>query len=264
MDFCRAGLPCLAAVWLLMCHGVALGAGLGVATLMRPGASFLCKAATQAAEAARHVPDGFLDAIARVESGRADPATGTRQAWPWTVNAEGVGSFYPDKAAAIAAVQVLQARGVKSIDVGCLQVNLMYHPEAFASLEAAFDPAGNALYAAGFLVSLYGQAGSWPLAAAAYHSQTPTLGSAYQKRVLAEWATPDQAVTGEMRRPAPPQPAASRAVAPGAVAAPGLGGFSPIGRMGAIIQHSGAVAAPRLGRDLAAYRLLPTRLARPG
>ena len=41
---------------------------------------------------------------------------------------------------AVAAVQALQARGVRSIDVGCLQVNLMYHPIAFASLDDAFDP----------------------------------------------------------------------------------------------------------------------------
>ena len=32
--------------------------------------------------------------------------------WPWTINAEGVGSFYETKAAAIAAVRDLQARGL--------------------------------------------------------------------------------------------------------------------------------------------------------
>ena len=44
------------------------------------------------------------------------------------MNAEGVGTYYPSKAAAIAAVEALQARGVQSADVGCMQVNLLHHP----------------------------------------------------------------------------------------------------------------------------------------
>src|SRR3546814_15246449 len=68
--------------------------------------------------------------------------------------AEGRGRFLPSKAAAIEEVRRLQARGIRNIDVGCLQVNLHYHPDAFASLETAFDPEANAAYAADFLVRL--------------------------------------------------------------------------------------------------------------
>ena len=32
-------------------------------------------------------------------------------------------------------------RGVRLMDVGCMQVNLQMHPDAFPSLDAAFDPA---------------------------------------------------------------------------------------------------------------------------
>jgi hypothetical protein len=46
-------------------------------------------------------------------------------AWPWTVTAHGRGQFYPSKQAAIAAVRKLKAKGVKNIDGGCMQVNLM-------------------------------------------------------------------------------------------------------------------------------------------
>ncbi len=35
-----------------------------------------------------------------------------------------------------------------------MQVNLGYHPEAFASLEAAFDPRRNVAYATRFLLEL--------------------------------------------------------------------------------------------------------------
>jgi soluble lytic murein transglycosylase-like protein len=80
---------------------------------------------------------------------------------------------------------------VRSIDVGCLQVNLMYHPEAFASLEAAFDPRGNANYAARFLNSLYGGSKDWASAIAAYHSETPALGDAYRVLVMARWQNGD-------------------------------------------------------------------------
>ena len=223
------------------------------------------------------MPDGFLAAIARVESGRPDPVTGVLFAWPWTVNEEGVGSFYATQAEAVAAVRALQARGVRSIDVGCMQVNLMHHPEAFGSIEQAFDPVANAAYAAGFLVSLFGQMGSWPLAAAAYHSQTPTLGSAYQKRVLAEWAVPADAARtrGRAAGSAPRDHAASlfpalvfsraalvQTTHPGA-------GMPAFGRMGAMMaQPAQSAHLPAAeGRGLAAYRMMPTRNAaglRPG
>ena len=89
----------------------------------------LCRAAIALAEREANLPARLMAAIARVESGRRDPASGTTEPWPWTINAEGRGSFYPDKAAAIAAVRALQAQGVRSIDIGCMQVNLRHHPE---------------------------------------------------------------------------------------------------------------------------------------
>ena len=103
------------------------------------------------------------------------------------MNAEGQGFFYESKAEAVAAVRAMQAQGVRSIDVGCMQINLMYHPDAFPSLETAFDPQANAAYAARFLKELFAQTGDWPKAAAAYHSATPELGADYQRKVMAVW-----------------------------------------------------------------------------
>jgi hypothetical protein len=71
--------------------------------------------------------------------------------WPLTINAEGQGSFFDTKAQVIAAPRALQARGVQSIDVGCMQVNLMHYPYAFANLDQAFNPTANAAYAVRFL-----------------------------------------------------------------------------------------------------------------
>lgn len=144
-----------------------------------------CEVAIATAERAQAIPSRILPAIGRVESGRVDPATGRVRAWPWAINVEGQGHWFESKDEAVAAVQALQARGVRSIDVGCMQVNLMHHPTAFASLDAAFDPATNAAYGARFLAALNRQTGSWPMAVADYHSATPELGIPYQQRVMA-------------------------------------------------------------------------------
>jgi len=146
-----------------------------------------CRQAIAMAARAHDVPASLMAAVGRVESGRRDPTSGTWHPWPWTVDADGQGTFYDTKAQAIAAVTALQARGMRSIDVGCMQVNLMQHPNAFTSLDQAFDPAANADYAARFLVELRAQTGSWPQATALYHSATPTLGAEYEQRVMAAW-----------------------------------------------------------------------------
>jgi hypothetical protein len=147
----------------------------------------LCEAAILGAEHAGKTPKGMLAAISLVESGRPDPANGIVHPWPWTIDANGVGQFFATKAEAIAAVMQLQAQGVRSIDIGCMQINLLHHPDAFATLDQAFDPAANAAYAVRFLKALYAQTNDWPRSVAAYHSNTPQLADDYQRRVLAIW-----------------------------------------------------------------------------
>ncbi|MFM7421719.1 MAG: lytic transglycosylase domain-containing protein [Alphaproteobacteria bacterium] len=147
----------------------------------------LCRAAISEAERGANLPRGLLQAIGRVESGRRDPETGHFAPWPWTINAEGEGKYFPTREAAIAHVRQLQARGVRIIDVGCMQVNLHHHPNAFASLEQAFDPLTNARYAARFLTELNGGRADWRQAAGFYHSQTPERAGPYREKVLAAW-----------------------------------------------------------------------------
>jgi hypothetical protein len=107
--------------------------------------------------------------------------------WPWAINVSGISHFFATKAAAIEAVQDLQKAGTRSVDVGCMQINLMYHPGAFASLDEAFDPSANTQYGARFLSALYREIGNWPQAAAAYHSRTQDIGASYEMRVMARW-----------------------------------------------------------------------------
>jgi hypothetical protein len=167
-----------------------------------PSPSQLCRQAIQAAEAEQKLPGGLLHAIGTVEAGRPDPAGKGVTAWPWTINAEGQGRYFDSKEEAIAAVEALQARGIRVIDVGCLQVNLYHHPQAFPDLGTAFDPAANARYAALFLKRLYGQTKSWEQAAANYHSATPERGEAYRQLVMAAWPAMAAKLAEERRREA--------------------------------------------------------------
>ncbi len=141
----------------------------------------LCRAAVRDAEARLRLPRGLLLAIAQVESARPDLRQ--PQPWPWTVQASGSGLYFETKAEAVHWVQGAQARGITSIDAGCLQVNLLFHPRAFESLDEAFDPQRNADYAGRFLRQLYGETGDWGRAVGLYHSRTTTIAVPYQQRV---------------------------------------------------------------------------------
>ena len=147
----------------------------------------LCADAIARQERSGVTPRHLLSAIALNESGRRDPVTGVRVAWPWAVMAEGRGRYLPTKAAALAEVRDLQASGIRNINVGCMQINLSYHPDAFRSLDDAFDPATNVAYAADYLRSLFNEMGSWREAAGRYHSATPEHKIPYQNRVVALW-----------------------------------------------------------------------------
>ena len=141
-----------------------------------------CLGLIKSAEKSHAIPEGLLKAIGFTESGRVT-ADGRRVPWPWTVNAEGQGYYFETKKDAIAFVQDLQARGVRVIDVGCMQVNLYYHPKAFASLDDAFDPATNVAYASKFLAWLHDETKDWATASRYYHSRNPSLGRAYAARL---------------------------------------------------------------------------------
>ncbi len=162
----------------------------GMAGAPEPAAA-LCPAAIQTAQLGASIPNHLLSAIAIVETGRPAGPNGSLVPWPWTINAEGAGQFFDTKTQAIAATEALLARGVRSIDVGCMQINLMHHPNAFASLDLAFDPIANVAYGALFLKQLHDQTGSWAEAAGAYHSETPEIAAPYRRRVLAAWGIPE-------------------------------------------------------------------------
>jgi hypothetical protein len=151
------------------------------------GASALCEQAVALVERAEAIPRDLLGAIAIAESRRPGTAALPAGPWPWTVGAQGRGLFFDTKSDAIEAVRTLLAGGERNIDVGCLQINLGHHPDAFVDLEEAFDPLANAAYGAAFLKVLFLETGSWPEAISRYHSTAPARSSAYRDKVLELW-----------------------------------------------------------------------------
>jgi hypothetical protein len=170
--------------------GAALAARLPAAT--PTGEATVCRDTIAHAERIKGIPTHLMQSVAIAESGRYDAAHKAVLAWPWTINAEGEGKYFPTKAAAVAEVKRLQAAGVRSIDVGCMQINLIHHAKAFPSLELAFDPGHNVAYGAEFLRERYEATRSWNSAVAHYHSQTPERGEPYRDRVLAIWQKQQQ------------------------------------------------------------------------
>ncbi len=146
--------------------------------------SLKCVSLFRHSEYKQRIPADTLYSISLNETGRLHSTKKVKLSWPWTVNVEGQGHFFNTRQEAVHFVKKQIALGKESIDVGCMQVNLKHHPDAFKSVEEAFDPRANIAYAASFLRSKYDQLGCWHKAIAHYHSATETLGTKYKNNVI--------------------------------------------------------------------------------
>ena len=150
-----------------------------------------CFDAAIKAEQKYQIKKYLLVSISKVETGRWNERLQQKTAWPWTVNAGGKGRYYKSKEEAVNAVRELQKLGYESIDVGCMQVNLRFHGDKFASLEDAFDPEKNVDVAAQFLKGRYNHRRDWLLAATDYHSKLPSRAKTYKQKLLASFGEAD-------------------------------------------------------------------------
>lgn len=182
-------------VALCTCLGVGESCGLSASTLPNDsdkipnnyfGQHELCESEVLRAEQKYNIPPRLLLAIATVESGRQEKFDKKRP-WPWTICANKRGYFCSTKTAAIATVKRLIARGIKNIDVGCMQVNLLHHSDAFKNLEEAFTPHNNVNYAARLFCSLKETYNSWTHAVGYYHSKNEKFYKPYCTRVYNAW-----------------------------------------------------------------------------
>lgn len=124
-----------------------------------------------------HTPADVLAAIALTESNR------NGRPWPWTINYKGRGYFFESKEEAIAAAKSILDSGSAMFDIGIMQINWHWHSGLLGSLSKAFDPVHNIAVADHILQQHLRSTGSLNEAIGRYHSKTPGLKQAYQKRV---------------------------------------------------------------------------------
>jgi Transglycosylase SLT domain len=186
----------------------------------------LCAALARQAERTEGIPSGLVEAVALAESGRWLADEGTTRPWPWTITAGADSFFLSSKPEALRKVHELRSQGRSNIDVGCMQINLGYHGDAFASVAEALEPAANVAYGAQFLKKLQEESQSWAHATARYHSRHPQRGQAYREKVYRFWhqvrdgrvveQVPIRLVGRPLVADAPsPLPAAARLIVPG-------------------------------------------------
>ena len=147
----------------------------------------LCEYEIMKAEKAYGIPHRLFMAIGTVESGRVTGNAKHKRPYPWIICANGKSYFLSTKSAAIATVKRLMARGIRNIDVGCMQVNLMHHSKAFKNLEEAFTPQCNVRYASKYFMQLKNMYKTWTNAVGYYHSKAEKYYKPYCSLVFNEW-----------------------------------------------------------------------------
>lgn len=148
----------------------------------------VCEKLADEVAAKAGLPDGLLQSISRMESGRSN-GKGKVRAWPWTLNQAGKGMYFDTKQEALKYLRKAVKAGVKNIDVGCMQINYRWHGDQFASLEDMIDPAQNVAYGARYLAQLAKAHDSWVEAAKRYHSSESERGTWYYAKVERIWKT---------------------------------------------------------------------------
>ncbi|KKB96451.1 Transglycosylase SLT domain protein [Candidatus Arcanobacter lacustris] len=163
---------------MILCIILGLNITSGYANEKDPTSKGVCHAAINVFERLHKIPKGLLHAIASTES----------TSNPWAVNREGKAFYFDTQDQATKFVKDSMSSGYKSIDVGCMQVNLLYHGSNFKTLDEAFHPINNINYAAIFLKQLYQETGSWKKAIKYYHSRDQKFNQKYLAKVMNIWA----------------------------------------------------------------------------
>jgi hypothetical protein len=146
-----------------------------------------CSAFFEQYERKFDLPVNLLSSVSITESGRRHPHLNLVIPWPYSVNHSGKPYYFDSKSDAIDFVSKLIKQGFRNIDVGCMQVNLKHHPQAFDNLHEAFDPDSNIAYAAKLIKKNYINNSSWVKAIAHYHSGERQRGIDYASKVIKLW-----------------------------------------------------------------------------
>lgn len=150
-----------------------------------------CASLIAQVEAKRNIPRGLLMAIAITESG----INGLPN--PYAMNIAGRSYHARSIQDMVGTIQSNWSRGVQSIDVGCMQINLKYHGQKFPRLTDLLDSTTNVEYGASFLISLATETGSWRDAVMSYHNRkNPARRAWYGCKVWNNYLRVSMAQTG--------------------------------------------------------------------
>jgi hypothetical protein len=145
-----------------------------------------------------------MRAVLRVETGEGRGEA--RRGWPWSANADGRSLRFDTASEAMAFATGPAARAAGNVDLGCFQISVRWHGEAFSGPREMLDPMRNAHYAARLLSGHHERLGDWVLAAGAYHSMTEEVASGYRARFRRELAALPQAPVRVASRTGPARP----------------------------------------------------------
>lgn len=133
------------------------------------------------------VPPDILYAVAMVES-QTRIGEGESRPWPWTLNNAGTPYRFQNAQQTVDAIEKLLASGKRNIDVGLMQVNLIYHGHRFHTYADAVNPEYNLSAAAQILKHEYKRCkNDWWCAVGNYHSYRTENAERYRKKVRYEW-----------------------------------------------------------------------------
>lgn len=124
----------------------------------------LCEREMARAAQLHGIPLGILYAVGLTETGRRGAL------YPYALGVDGQTVFAKNMDDAMSSFEAMRQKGIKLIDLGCMQINHYYHGGKFDSVRAMFDPAKNVDYAARFLKELKQREGSWTMAVARYNA----------------------------------------------------------------------------------------------
>lgn len=124
------------------------------------------------------VPLPVLYAVALTETGRRG------NLHPFALNIAGRSHFATSRQEALDVFAREREKGIRLIDLGCMQINYRWHGQEFETVGDMLDPVKNVEYAALFLKQLRARHGSWTMAVARYHAG-PTNTPAQHRYVCA-------------------------------------------------------------------------------
>jgi len=134
------------------------------------------------------LPPALLYAVALTESGQSSLSHGEFRPWPWALNIDGKGQYFPSRQSAWQALQTALAETDASVDIGLMQVSWRYHKSALGSSWQALDPYHNLRVAAALLRDCLIEHRTWIESAGCYHApNNPARANRYGRRVQERW-----------------------------------------------------------------------------